>query len=90
MRIGNQRTTAPMMVMESPELDVLSFPGHQQVMGEDNVVGQHMSITYDENMRRLATFLQLPIQVHIQRLFELKGNSSHFGIVRCSSSPNFP
>lgn len=50
------------VAMPSAEDDVRDIPESHKVYSEDDLVGKNASIVYHDNLKTLATYLQLPIQ----------------------------
>ena len=46
---------------EPPTPEMSPSPEHPQVWCEDDIVGQKALITYENSLRQLTTFLQLPV-----------------------------
>lgn len=48
--------------IELPSTQPPVFPSPPEVFTEDDLTGKHASITYEECLKQLATFLRLPVQ----------------------------
>ena len=45
-----------------PSLDLSNFPGHLKVESEDDIIGVQAAIIYENCLRQLLDFLNLPVQ----------------------------